>query len=99
MLAEFHDRLVRSLSVLFLPFHAVPFALGARRARQSLGIAVGLFVLVAYNQVLTIGKSLASISSEERGVGKECVGTCRSQWSRTHSQKKQIVKQLKYATS
>lgn len=61
MLAEFHDRLVRSLSVLFLPFLAVPFALGARRARQSLGIAVGLIVLVAYNQVLTIGKSLASI--------------------------------------
>src|SRR3546814_2778851 len=54
MLAEFHDRLVRSLSVLFLPFLAVPFALGARRARQSLGIAVGLVVLVAYNQVLTI---------------------------------------------
>src|SRR3546814_2253655 len=26
--------------------------------------------------------------SEERRVGKECVGTCRSRWSRDHSTKK-----------
>ncbi|HMA14454.1 MAG: LPS export ABC transporter permease LptF [Bacteroidota bacterium] len=61
MLAEFHDRIVRSLSVLFLPLLAVPFALGGRRARQSIGIAVGLTILVAYNQSLTVGKSLASV--------------------------------------
>lgn len=61
MLAEFHDRLVRSLSVLLLPFLAVPFALGGRRAAQSMGIAMGLVILVAYNQALTIGKSLASV--------------------------------------
>jgi lipopolysaccharide export system permease protein len=61
MLAEFHDRVVRSLSVLFLPFLAVPFALGPRRMRQAYGIAAGLIILVAYNQLLAIGKSLASI--------------------------------------
>lgn len=60
MLAELHDRVVRSFSVLFLPLLAVPFALGGRRSRQSLGIAVGLTILVAYNQALTVGKSLAS---------------------------------------
>ncbi|MEO3429347.1 LptF/LptG family permease [Pelagibius sp. CAU 1746] len=63
MLADFHDRLVRSFSVLFLPFLAVSFALGPRRARQSYGIAAGLLILVAYNQALSIGKSLASIGS------------------------------------
>lgn len=61
MLAEFHDRVVRSLSVLFLPFLAVPFALGPRRMRHAYGIAAGLIILVAYNQLLAIGKSLASI--------------------------------------
>jgi len=61
MLGEFHDRLVRSLSVLFLPFLAVPFALGGRRTGQSIGIAVGLVILVGYNQALTMGKSLASV--------------------------------------
>src|SRR3546814_17429933 len=28
------------------------------------------------------------IRSEERRVGKECVSTCRSRWSPTHSKKK-----------
>ena len=60
MLGEFHDRIVRSLSVLFLPFLAVPFALAPRRSRQSLGIAAGLIILVAYNQMLAVGDSLSS---------------------------------------
>lgn len=60
MLAEFHDRLVRSLSVIFLPFLAVPFALAPRRRRQAYGVAGGLVILVGYNQLLAIGKSLAS---------------------------------------
>ncbi len=70
MLAEFHDRVVRSLSVLFLPFLAVPFALGPRRARQVYGIAVGLLILVAYNQLLGIGKSLASVDRVSPLVGQ-----------------------------
>lgn len=70
MLAEFHDRLVRSLSVLLLPFLAVPFALGPRRARQVYGIAAGLFILVAYNQTLNIGKSLSSIDRVSHLVGQ-----------------------------
>ncbi len=60
ILADFHDRIVRSLSVMLLPFLAVPFALGRRRGRQSYGIAVGLLVLVLYNQVLNIGKAWAA---------------------------------------
>src|SRR3546814_15905264 len=35
--------------------------------------------------------------SEERRVGKECVGTCRSRWSPYHSKKKDS-KQTKCAT-
>ncbi len=70
MLSDFHDRLVRSLSVLFLPFLAVSFALGPRRARQAYGIAMGLLILVAYNQALSIGKSLASIDRVSPFVGQ-----------------------------
>jgi len=61
MLADFHDRLVRTLSVLLLPFLAVPFAIGGRRTHQSYGIAAGLLILVAYNQLLSLGKSLVSV--------------------------------------
>lgn len=60
MLAEFHDRVVRTLSVMLLPFLAVPFAIGGRRSHQSYGIAAGLIILVAYNQVLNAGESLVS---------------------------------------
>src|SRR3546814_12413238 len=31
----------------------------------------------------------ARMRSEERRVGKECVSTCRSRWSRYHTKKKQ----------
>src|SRR3546814_12577063 len=31
--------------------------------------------------------------SEERRVGKECVSTCRTRWSRNHSKKKNRIKQ------
>jgi lipopolysaccharide export system permease protein len=70
MLAEFYDRVVRSLSVLILPFLAVAFALGPRRARQGYGIAVGLLILVGYNQALNIGQSLASIGQVSPLVGQ-----------------------------
>src|SRR3546814_11136990 len=36
------------------------------------------------NAVLTLGAQEAALSSEERRVGKECVSTCRSRWSRNH---------------
>lgn len=60
MVGAFHDRIVRSLGVLFLPFLAVPLALGPRRGRQAYGVALGLIILVAFNQALNTGMSLAS---------------------------------------
>jgi lipopolysaccharide export system permease protein len=70
MLAEFHDRLVRTLSVLLLPFLAIPFALGPRRARNAYGMAAGILILVAYNQLLSIGKSMSSIDTVSPLVGQ-----------------------------
>ncbi len=70
MLAELHDRLVRSLSVLFLPFLAVAFAFGNRRSQRVFGVATGLLILVTYNQALTIGKSLVSIGNVTALVGQ-----------------------------
>jgi lipopolysaccharide export system permease protein len=69
MLAEFHDRIVRTLSVLLLPLLAVSFAFGRRRSDRVFGIAVGLLILITYNQALTIGKSLVSIGDISIFVG------------------------------
>src|SRR3546814_19611787 len=39
----------------------------------------------------TLGVIFATISSEDRRVGKECVRTCRSRWSPFHEKKKQTT--------
>lgn len=70
MVGEFHDRLVRTFSVLLLPFLAVPFAIGGRRSHQSYGIAAGLLILVAYNQLLSTGKWLVSFNELSPLVGQ-----------------------------
>jgi lipopolysaccharide export system permease protein len=56
--AELHGRLARVLSIPLLPLVALPLAIARRRARRSYGIAVGLALLLAYNQVLHFGESL-----------------------------------------
>lgn len=58
MRAEFHGRLARVLSVPFLPLLGIPLALGRRRSERSFGLAVGLLVLIIYNQVLDFGENV-----------------------------------------
>src|SRR3546814_19568032 len=38
-----------------------------------------------------VDRLLVIIRSEERRVGKECVSTCRTRWSRYHYKKKKIT--------
>src|SRR3546814_14343328 len=40
------------------------------------------------------GLAMATMRSEERRVGKECVSTCRSRWSPDHYKKKQNYNNL-----
>lgn len=47
--AELHARLVRSLSVLFLPLLAVPLALSGRRKRSAAGLVLGALLLLIYH--------------------------------------------------
>ena len=56
--AELGGRLVRSLSSPLLPLLAVPLAVGRRRTHRSYGLAIGLAVLIAYNQILAAGERL-----------------------------------------
>jgi lipopolysaccharide export system permease protein len=57
--AELAARLVRNLSILFVPFLAVPLALSPRRAKRSYGFLIGVVVVVGYNQLIGTGESLA----------------------------------------
>lgn len=65
VIAEFNVRLARTFSVPFLPLLGIPLALGRRRSDRSWGIAVGLLVLILYNQILDLGKNL--VESGETG--------------------------------
>jgi len=57
--AELLGRLVRSLSIPFLPLLVVPLAVGRLRGRRSYGFLVGLVLLVGYHQLLKTLESLA----------------------------------------
>ena len=59
--AEFHGRLTRSLTMLFLPLLAIPLGLGGGRARRGYGIVVGLVVLVVYQKLLEFGGAYAAL--------------------------------------
>src|SRR3546814_16507421 len=61
--------------------------LGQSREPQLRGAIVGL-TEIAVEPSRRGGHQDAAIRSEERRVGKECVSTCRSRWSRYHSTKK-----------
>lgn len=62
--AELSARLVRNLSIIFLPFLALPLATSPRRAKRSYGFLVGIVVVIGYNQVISTGESLA----DDQGV-------------------------------
>jgi len=58
MIAELHSRIVRIVSVLFLPFLAVGLGASAPKRRQGLNLASGLFLLIVYNEILQFGRGL-----------------------------------------
>lgn len=58
LLAEINYRIVRSLSVLFLPFLALPLGLSSRRSPRNIRLLAGIIFLITYFQVLEFGDNL-----------------------------------------
>jgi lipopolysaccharide export system permease protein len=58
IVAELNSRLVRIVSLLFLPLLAVPLGIVSRRARRSIGVVVGLVMLIFFHNVLRFGESM-----------------------------------------
>jgi len=58
-LAEINYRIVRTLTVLFLPLLAIPMGLTSRRQPTSVRIVVGIAILIVYYQILNFGKDMA----------------------------------------
>lgn len=58
MISEINYRIVRSLSVLFLPFLALPLGLSSRRSPRNIRLLAGIIFLITYYQVLEFGSNL-----------------------------------------
>ncbi len=59
--AEFHARLVRSVSLLVLPMLAVPMGMAAKRTFRWQGIALAAVILLLYHHAVQLGESLADL--------------------------------------
>lgn len=57
MTAELHMRLIRIISLPLLPLLAVPFALSRRRSDRFYRIALGLVILIIYNEIVKLGET------------------------------------------
>jgi lipopolysaccharide export system permease protein len=56
---EYHGRLARSIVPLLLPLLALPLGMAAKRGRRAPGTVFAVLVLLALNQALQFGESLA----------------------------------------
>jgi lipopolysaccharide export system permease protein len=59
VLAELNYRIVRALTVLFMPLLAIPMGLTSRRQPTSVRIVTGVAILIIYYQALQFGKDMA----------------------------------------
>jgi lipopolysaccharide export system permease protein len=57
LVSELHGRLVRPLSVLFMPILGMALGLAQRRNQRGAGLVVGVILLAIYNYTLTFGES------------------------------------------
>jgi lipopolysaccharide export system permease protein len=59
--AELHNNLARVVSILFLPFLAIPLGMTNLRIGQAWGIGAALVVLITFEKVLQLGESLGAV--------------------------------------
>jgi lipopolysaccharide export system permease protein len=58
--AEINSRLVRIVSMLFLPLLAMPIGISSRRTAKGVRVTVGVLFLVGYFQILQFGRDAVS---------------------------------------
>ena len=58
--SELSERLVTAVSILILPFLAIPFAVGSRRSPRGFRTGVALVLIVLYNEIIHQGATAAN---------------------------------------
>lgn len=59
--SAFFDRLLRSLTILILPFMAVGLGVGSKRQQKQLGLVVGVLLLLTLHKMLEFGTAAAGL--------------------------------------
>lgn len=70
--AEINERLVRTASIFFLPFLALPVGISSRRTSKSVRMIVGVLFLILYYEVLQFGEAM---------VRKQALGPIPALWT------------------
>ena len=65
--AELYARLVRSLSVPFLPLMAIPLGMAAKRGRRAPGLMLAGILLVGFHHAVQMATSIATTGGAEAG--------------------------------
>ncbi len=58
--SELSERLVTAVSILILPFLAIPFAVGSRRSPRGFRTGAALVLIVVYNEIIHQGASASN---------------------------------------
>lgn len=66
--AEFHNRVVFGISMLFLPLLAAPMGIMTRRSSRSFGLILGLSIIVSYHKCLDFTAAYAGATGAPAGV-------------------------------
>ncbi|MFQ5534116.1 MAG: LPS export ABC transporter permease LptF [Sphingomonadales bacterium] len=61
LVAAFHGRLARALSILVLPFLAGALGIVSKRSGRAFGLAVGVIILLVFHKVLEFGEAFVAL--------------------------------------
>ncbi|HKJ75461.1 MAG TPA: LPS export ABC transporter permease LptF [Alphaproteobacteria bacterium] len=67
--ADFHDRIIRSLSILVLPFLAVPFGVVSKRSGRGFGLVIGVILVLTYHKVEQFAQAYVSLGNVSPWIG------------------------------
>jgi len=71
MKAELHARITRIVSILFLPFIALALGATSPKRQQGLNLALGLFLLIVYNEILQFGENMIEEGDVSPWLGQQ----------------------------
>jgi lipopolysaccharide export system permease protein len=65
--AELHGRIIYALSIIVMPFLAIPLGIGSPRSNRYVGLVFGLVGMLVYQKTIEFGQKIAAVSQLPAG--------------------------------